>query len=81
MLLTDVVMPGMTGRELAQRLTEARPDVRVVYMSGYAEDVIAHRGRLEPGVAFVAKPFAPSDLVAKIRDALGEHRQGRVSGA
>ena len=50
LLLTDVVMPGMTGRELAEHLRPARPSMKVLYMSGYAEDVIASRGLLDPGL-------------------------------
>jgi two-component system cell cycle sensor histidine kinase/response regulator CckA len=60
LLLTDVVMPHMTGRELAERLTQVRPATKVLYMSGYAEDVIASRGLLEPGLRHIAKPFPRS---------------------
>ena len=71
LLLTDVVMPGMTGRELAEHLSPARPSMKVLYMSGYAEDVIANRGLLDPGLLYIAKPFAPRALAQKVREALG----------
>ena len=71
LLLTDVVMPGMTGRELAEHLSPARPSMKVLYMSGYAEDVIANRGLLDPGLLYIAKPFAPQALALKVREALG----------
>ncbi len=71
LLLADVIMPGMSGKEVAQRLAAARPDTKVLFMSGYAEDVIAHHGALEPGVAYIAKPFTPEALAAKVREALG----------
>ena len=69
-LLTDLIMPGITGRELAIRLSAIRPGVGILYMSGYAEDVIAHRGKLEHGVAFLAKPFAPVALLDKVREVI-----------
>lgn len=70
LLITDVVMPGMTGRQLAERLRETRPGMKVLYMSGYTENVIAKRGVLEPGIAYLAKPFAPAVLAAKAREVL-----------
>lgn len=75
LLLTDVVMPEMNGRELAARLKAIRPDLHVVYMSGYTANVIAHRGVLEEGVSFVAKPFSLEDLADRVREALGGDRQ------
>jgi signal transduction histidine kinase/HAMP domain-containing protein len=69
-LLTDVVMPGLNGRELYRRLQEARPGLRVLYMSGYPADVIASQGVLDPGVHFVPKPFDLETLVAALREAL-----------
>lgn len=70
LLLTDVIMPGMTGPELAQRLKVTRPSLQVLYMSGYAADVITSRGLLDPRQVHIAKPFRPDELAAKVRKAL-----------
>jgi len=70
LLLTDVVMPGMSGRELAKRLTEQHRDLRVLYMSGYTQKLMAEDGTLEEGVSFLQKPFAPQALMQKVRDAI-----------
>jgi hypothetical protein len=70
LLLTDVVMPGMNGRELAERLTRGRPGLRVLYTSGYGEDVIARHGVLEPGVLLLQKPYALTKLAGLVRTAL-----------
>jgi signal transduction histidine kinase/ActR/RegA family two-component response regulator len=74
-LLTDVVMPKMSGRELADRVTEKRPEVAVVYMSGYADDAIVHHGILEEGVHFIHKPFTADSLLTTLRQALEEGGQ------
>ena len=71
LLLTDVVMPGMTGRELADRLKAPRPETKVLYMSGYTEDVMVHQGILKAGIAYVAKPLTADELAAKVRQTLG----------
>ena len=70
LLITDVVMPGMNGRELAQKLMARQPNLRRLFMSGYTADVIAHHGILDPSVHFIQKPFSTSALAAKIREAL-----------
>src|SRR5437588_685623 len=70
LLLTDVVMPGLNGRELASRLADLRPDARVIFMSGYTDDAVTRHGVLEPGSAYVQKPFTPDAIARKVREAL-----------
>ena len=70
MLITDVIMPGMSGRALASRLTELRPDTKVLFMSGYTDDAIVHHGVLDEGTNFIQKPFSTDVLAIKVREVL-----------
>jgi YesN/AraC family two-component response regulator len=70
LLITDVVMPEMNGRDLAGKMTALYPDIRLLFMSGYTANVIAHRGVLDDGVAFIQKPFSMTDLMVKVREVL-----------
>jgi CheY-like chemotaxis protein len=70
MMITDVVMPGMNGHELAARLASIQPDLKCLFMSGYTANVIAHRGVLDEGVHFLQKPFSMEALAAKVREVL-----------
>ena len=70
LVVTDVVMPTMSGRELVKRLTDKHPHLRVLYMSGYTDNVITSGGVLEPGLAFLQKPFTPASLASKVREVL-----------
>jgi len=72
LLLADVVMPRMGGRELFERLRQLRPDIKVLYVSGYTDDAIVHQGMLDPGIAFLQKPYAPISLARKVKDVLNE---------
>ncbi len=76
LLVTDVVMPHMLGREVAEQMRLLKPEVEVLYMSGYARPVLASQGRLEPGVALVEKPFSAADLLAKAGQVLNGHFPG-----
>jgi nitrogen-specific signal transduction histidine kinase/CheY-like chemotaxis protein len=76
LLVTDVVMPHMLGKEVAEQVLLIKPGTEVLYMSGYARPVLASQGRLEPGVALVEKPFSEADLLAKAGQVLNGHFQG-----
>jgi DNA-binding response OmpR family regulator len=70
LLVTDVIMPGMNGRELLRRIDPLQPGMRCLFMSGYTADVIAHHGVLENGVEFLQKPFTMQTLTTKVRHVL-----------
>jgi CheY-like chemotaxis protein len=74
LLITDVVMPHMSGRELAERLSAMRPDMRVLYVTGYSEDAVGQRRDLAPGVELLHKPFPPAALVRRVRAVLDAPR-------
>ena len=72
MLLTDVVMPGMNGKKLYEHIAPMRPEIKVLYMSGYTDNAIAHRGVLDEGTAFLQKPFKADELLSKVREVLDD---------
>ncbi len=72
LLMTDVVMPEMNGRDLAKNLLSLYPDLKRLFMSGYTSDVIAHHGVLEEGVNFIQKPFTMNDLASKVREVIDQ---------
>ena len=74
LLISDVVMPGMNGREMKERLMAIKPGMKAIFMSGYTADVVTHRGVLEGGTNFLQKPFTPVDLARKVREVLGNSK-------
>ncbi len=72
LLVTDVILPSMNGRALAERLATVRPDVKVLFVSGYTEDVIAHHGELDAGTNFLEKPYTHETLCGKVREVLDQ---------
>jgi len=76
LLMTDVVMPKMNGRDLAKRLRPARPAMKCLFMSGYTADVIGRHGVLDEGIQFIQKPFSTRDLAIKLRAVLDDQDGG-----
>jgi signal transduction histidine kinase/FixJ family two-component response regulator len=77
LMLTDVVMPGMNGRELGRRAQEIRPGLRVLYMSGYSRNAVVHQGRLDDGIELLQKPITQTHLASRVRDVLDRAAAGR----
>ena len=71
-VITDVVLPGINGREVVEKLRVEMPAVKALFTSGYTEDVIAHHGVLDKGVQFIGKPYTQQDLARKVRQVLDE---------
>jgi FixJ family two-component response regulator len=80
-MVSDVVMPRMSGRELAFQLAPERPDMKVLYISGHTEDAIVHHGVLEDQVAFLRKPFSEQTLAARVRRVLDRERESQKASA
>lgn len=76
LLVTDVVMPGMNGREVAEALARERPDTKTLYLSGYTENAVVHHGVVDARMAFLKKPFTPDTLARKVREVLDQGREG-----
>lgn len=73
LLLTDVIMPGCNGKELYRRLCTRLPELKVLYMSGYTDNVISDKGLIKDGIAFISKPFTINDLSHKVLEVLQEN--------
>ena len=81
LLLADVVMPGMSGPELAGELASLRPGIKAIFTSGYTDDAIARQGILDPTAAFIQKPYRPKALARKIREVLDESSNAKNGSA
>jgi CheY-like chemotaxis protein len=71
LIVSDVIMPSMGGREMAARLASSRPEIKILFMSGYTDNAISHHGVLSPRTAFLEKPFMTQTLARKVREVLG----------
>jgi CheY-like chemotaxis protein len=78
LLLTDVVLPGMNGRELARQLHNRQPGIKVLFMTGYSRNAIVHQGRLDHGVEVVQKPLTQADLSGRVRDVLDDVKPNKA---
>jgi len=81
LLITDVIMPEMNGRDLARNLLSLYPNLKRLFMSGYTADVIARHGELDEGLHFIQKPFTARDLAYRIRQVLGEEQVAEIRSA
>lgn len=79
LLLSDLVMPGTSGRQLAEQIVRKRPEIAILYMSGYTDDAVIRRGVLEAGMAFIQKPFGANDLTRRVREVLDGHDDREVA--
>ena len=79
-MLTDVVMPGMNGRELAESAAKLRPNLKVLYMTGYSQNAVTHHGRLDPHLDVLQKPITQNALATRIRDFLDTRITGNSAG-
>jgi YesN/AraC family two-component response regulator len=77
LLITDIVMPGMNGRDLSKKMNQLFPNLKCLFMSGYTANVIAHHGVLDDGVQFIQKPFSRQDLSSTVRDILDENKTSK----
>jgi signal transduction histidine kinase/ActR/RegA family two-component response regulator len=80
LMITDVVMPGMNGRALAERMAVLRPEIKIIYMSGYTDDAVVRHGVIHGNANFIQKPFTPDGIARKVREVLGPRRGGRSAG-
>jgi DNA-binding response OmpR family regulator len=78
LLVTDVIMPDADGHAVAEAFRHRHPDARVLYVSGYSDEILAHRGVLEPGIAILPKPFTPTALLARVRALLDAAEPGHA---